>query len=418
MLGVHANMNNSELLELAITSLRHRKLRSWLAILGIVIGVASVISLISISVGLNESIEKNLSGLGADIITISSGAARADRAFAGAQGGGPPNMGTMGGASSGTSQITFLEADSLRSVEGVEKLDARVQKSARVSYRNMNTSVTVIGTEPSAFPASSGVTMLKGRTFGESDPSSVVLGYSVESETFNESMLNKQIKINGVPFRVIGVLNQSGSTFSGPDRNVFITQRAAKKLFNQTDTVSSVVIVASSDSDPDDVAEAVAQNLRLLHRVTSDNQDFTVTTASSTQAAISSVSSTLGLFLGAIASISLIVGGIGVANAMFTSVLEQTKYIGLLKSLGSRNGAVLRLFLFESGLLGLVGGLLGILLSFFGSALLSNFGLPTKITLELVLLGLAFSVGVGVISGVMPARNAASVAPVEALRYE
>jgi putative ABC transport system permease protein len=130
------------------------------------------------------------------------------------------------------------------------------------------------------------------------------------------------------------------------------------------------------------------------------------------------VTSTLGIFLGGIASISLIVGGIGVANAMFTSVLEQTRYIGLLKSLGARNSTVLKLFLFESAMVGFVGGILGIALSYVVSAIMSSFSLPTLITPELVLLGIGFSVIVGVVSGLIPARNASHVEPVEALRYE
>lgn len=118
------------------------------------------------------------------------------------------------------------------------------------------------------------------------------------------------------------------------------------------------------------------------------------------------------------ASISLIVGGIGVANAMFTSVLEQTKYIGLLKSLGARNNSVLKLFLFEAGMVGLVGGILGVALSFVGSAVLGLYGLPSRISPELAFLGLGFSIIVGAVSGILPARNAASVAPVEALKFE
>ena len=412
-------MNDLELVQLAVNSLRHRSLRSWLAILGIVIGVASVISLISISVGLNESIQKNLGGLGANIITISAGDARAGRTFAGEGFGGPQGgggLGEQGGTT--TQQITFYEADALYRIPGVAKVDARLSKNVRVSYRDRNTSMTVIGTDPSAFPNSTGTIIAQGRTLGTGDLSSAVLGYSVQAETFNESMINKQIWINGTPFRVVGVLNQSGSTFSGPDRSIFISQRAAKKLFNQNENVSSVVVLAASGYNPDTVAANMTTLLQNLHHVTTATQDFTVTTASSLQSTLSSVTNTLALFLGAIASISLLVGGIGVANAMFTSVLEQTKYIALLKSLGSRRRMIMKLFVYEAGVMGLVGGVLGIALSFFGSAILETFGLPSKITLDLVLLGLGFSIVLGIISGLITARNAASVEPVEALRYE
>jgi putative ABC transport system permease protein len=408
-------MNDLELVELAFNSLRYRSLRSWLAILGIVIAVASIISLISISVGMNDQITKSLSGTGANIITISPGAARAERFGFG--GGSPSGPGVpTGGISS--SKITFLQADALRRVLGVAKVDAQLSSREEVRYKNKNSSVTVIGVDPSAFPESVGTKISSGRTLGTSDTVSAVLGYSVAAQTFNDSMLNKQITIEGKVFHVVGILNQSGSTFSGPDRNIYIPQEEAKKLFNQTKYVSSVVVVAADGQDPDAVAGNVTAALRIMHRVTQTTQDFTVTTATSLQSTISSVTDTLGLFLGGIASISLIVGGIGVANAMFTSVLEQTKYIGLLKSLGTKNSAVLKLFLFEACMVGLVGGLIGIALSFVASAILGVYGLPSRISPDLAFLGIGFSVVVGAISGILPARNAASVAPVEALKYE
>ncbi|MFA6328552.1 MAG: ABC transporter permease [Candidatus Micrarchaeia archaeon] len=409
-------MNNLELLELAMNSLRYRSLRSWLAVLGIVIGVASIVSLISISTGMNQNIQKSLSGLGANIITITAGGSRAGSMGFG--GGAPP--GAPGATTSTTEKkITFNEAATLKLVSGVKAVDARVQGNGKVSFKNKNTTATIIGVEPSAFPESSVTSIAMGRTLGTGDLTSVVIGYSVMFDTFNDSnILNKQIKINGEPFRVVGVLNKSSTTFGGPDRNIFITQKAAKTLFNQTDKVSSVVVIAANESDPDTVAASVAAKLRSLHRVTNTTQDFTVTTASSTQSTISSVTDTLGLFLGGIASISLIVGGIGVANAMFTSVLEQTRYIGLLKALGARSSTILKLFLFEACMVGLIGGVLGIALSYLASAALASFGLPSAITLDLVLLGMGFSVAIGAVAGVIPARNAASVAPVEALKYE
>ena len=217
---------------------------------------------------------------------------------------------------------------------------------------------------------------------------------------------------------MVGVLNQSGSSFGGSDRNVFITQKAAKAMFNQAQNASSVIVIAAAGYNVDDVAANVSAQLRTLRKETVAKQDFTATTPTSLAATISSVTNTLAIFLGGIASISLIVGGIGVANAMFTSVLEQTKYIGLLKSLGARRRTILKLFLFESCMVGLVGGLLGVILSFVASAILGSFGLPSVITPDLVLLGMGFSVGIGAISGLIPARNASSVAPVEALRYE
>ncbi|VVC71954.1 MacB-like periplasmic core domain protein [uncultured archaeon] len=418
-------MRNREIAGIALNSLRYRSLRSWLAILGIVIGVASIISLISISVGMNDQIEGRLTGLGANIITVTAGSPRAERmgviglGFAGGAGAaridGPGNL---FGETEGQPVVTFKDADSLASVAGVAAVDARLQERRAVSYKDKNSSLTVIGTSPSAFPESTGASIAEGRSLESADMYSAVLGFSVATETFNDSMLNRRIKIGGTYFRVVGVLNQSGASFTGPDSSVFIPIRAAQKLFGQKENASSLVLIAADGTDPEEVAASVTTELSALHGVSEDEADFSVATASSLQSSISSITDTLAIFLGGIASISLIVGGVGVANAMFTSVLEQTKFIGLLKALGARNGTVMKLFLFEACTVGFIGGIFGIALSFLGSALLASFGLPSRITIELVLLGLGFSIAIGAISGLLPARNAASVPPVEALKYE
>lgn len=421
------SMSDIELAELAFNSLRYRSLRSWLAVLGIVIGVAAVVSLISISVGMNSQVSGSLSGVGANMITISPGASRAQgMGFGGAppSGGGGGQGGSFSssglGRTSATSVLTFDEADKLQSVEGVYKVDAQISGSATVVYKNQNSSLTVVGSDPDAFPGSVGSTVISGRALATGDLSAAVIGYSVQEETFgNASMLNKQIKIGGSTFRVVGILNKTGTSLSGSsDRTIYISQKRAKTFFNQTNSVSKIVVIAQNGTDPDEVAAALTAKLLELRRLTEAKQDFTVTTATSMQEAISSITSTLGIFLGGIASISLIVGGIGVANAMFTSVLEQTRYIGLLKSLGARRRTILKLFLYEATMVGLVGGIIGVALSFVASVALAYFGLPSKITLDLAILGLGFSLGMGAISGIIPARNAASVAPVEALRYE
>ncbi|MFA5108857.1 MAG: ABC transporter permease [Candidatus Micrarchaeia archaeon] len=410
-------MKNIEILELAVNSIRYRSLRSWLAILGVVIGVASVISLISISTGMNEQMQSQLSGLGANLITVSSGGGRA--MGMGLGGGGPPGEGFGGKSTTTTKPLTFKEANALRQISGVKAVDARLSENKVVTYMNKNASLSVIGTEPTAFLESANAQILYGRSLRANDVRAVVIGYSVMNNTFSDTnILNKQIKINNQTFQVVGILNTTGNTFSSSDRVVYIPINTAKTLFGQNANASSIIVVTDSDADQDEVAGNITQTLLTLHRLKTSKQDFQVTTAASIQSSVSSMTDTLGLFLGVIASISLFVGGIGVANAMFTSVLEQTKYIGILKSLGTTSVEVMKLFLFEAGLVGLVGGLMGVAISFIVSFALASFGVPTKITFELVVMGMGFSVIVGALSGVFPARNAASVAPVEALRYE
>jgi len=413
-------MKLKDIFELALTSIRHRHLRSWLTILGIVIGVASIITLIGISLGISSQITARMSTLGSNIITISPGGQQASR-----MGGGmfvrptAPSPGQPGREGSGsTPAITFREAEDLRTLPGVYRLDTRIQEREVVQYRDRNSSLSVTGTDPAAFKDSVGVPMLYGRFLNPSDQYSAVIGFSVANQTFNDlDILNKQVKIDGMPFHVVGILNESGG-FGGADNMVFIPLKTAKAMFNQTTDVSQVIVVVSSDHDTDTVAAEIENELIALHRVTKATEDFTISTAATVESAVSSVSDTLGLLLGGIASISLLVGGIGVANTMFMSVLEQTRDIGVYKSLGAKNRDIVLMFLCEAGIIGFVGGFLGVALSFVISEILGTFSVPVEITTELVLGGLFFSVLIGIVAGISPARNAASIPPVEALRYE
>lgn len=407
---------------LAFNALQHRSLRSWLAILGIIVGVAAIVSLISISFGLSAQISSRLNTLGTNIITVSPGGQGATRFGIG--GFGAPAAGqrfAFGGGEGGATQphITFQEADDLKTLQGVEYVDARVQSRERVEYKDKNTSLEITGTDPEAFAATVGVNISSGRMLGGSDQYSAVLGFSVANNTFNDlSMVNRQIKINNVSFKVVGILQSSGVSFGGADSQIFIPQKIAENIFNQTKNANQVLAVAAPGYDTDTIASEIENELITLHHVTPTTEDFTIQTASSVESTVASITDTISLFLGGIASISLLVGGIGVANTMFMSVLEQTKYIGLLKALGMRNRNVLLLFLFEAGIIGLVGGAFGVLLSMGVSYVLDNFGIPSIITIDLVLLGLGFSVVVGLVSGLVPARNAASLQPIDALRYE
>ena len=413
-------MKLKDLFDLALTNIRHRQLRSWLTILGIVIGVASIVSLIGVSMGTSAQINSRMSTLGSNIITISPGGVRAERV--GGFGAGGPSGGEPSGFgdSSGSSRITFREADLLRTLPGVYRIDARLQGRETVKYKNMNSSMTVIGTDPLAFKDSVGTNISSGRYLSVNDEYTAVVGYNVANRTFNDfDLLNKQIKIADVPYRVVGILAQSGSGMGGgSDNSIYIPLANAKKLFNETNDVSQLVVVVLPDHSTDDVASTLENELLELHGVTKDKEDFQITTATTMQSAISSVTDTLAMFLVGIASISLLVGGIGVANTMFMSVLEQTKDIGVFKSLGAKNRDIIYLFLCEAAIIGFVGGFLGVLLSLVVSFILSAAGLPTAITLELVLGGLLFSVVIRIVAGLSPARNAATIPPVEALKYE
>jgi putative ABC transport system permease protein len=416
-------MNIQDLASIAVDTLRHRSLRSWLAILGIVIGVAAVVTLVAISFGMSDSISSSLNTLGTNIISISPGGTSTERIGMMAGGGfsgdgGPPDSGFQ---TRQTSTITFTEADALRTVAGVNSLDAQVSGRAEVEYSDMKSSVTVVGTEPREFPKNVGVNLSAGKFLGTGDVYTAVIGASVANRTFKGAdMLGKQIKIGGLAFRVVGILNSSGSSsFGSSDSSVYIPQKAAKALLNQTKDVSKIVVIVADGYGTAAVAKSMTEALEALHGITdSSKDDFTVTTAESMQATVSAMTSTLTLFLGGIASVALIVGGIGTANTMFMSVLEQTRQIGVYKSLGMTGPDVLMLFVIEACIIGTVGGVLGVFLSFIISSIVTSLGLAVNITPVLALFGVAFSAVVGIISGVIPARNASSIPPVEALRYE
>lgn len=411
----------------AYHNLRQRKLRSWLTILGIVIGVASIITLISLANGVDAQISSRLNTLGSNVIQITPGGSFAQRAggfrFPGLGGGGQPgggmhgNFGAFESATAG--QLTFAEATDLSRVEGVAHVDARVSGRVNVNFKGKNASVNIVGVDPTAFNALSTVPVMNGRNLNTNDKYSAILGFSVYNNTFQgEDMLNRQLRIeDAFALKVVGILNASGGSQVVSDNSVYVPISAAKTMLNRSNP-SQLLILVKDGYDTTQVAAAVEDRLLQLHRVTPDKEDFTITTAALIQSTLADVIGILSLFLGGIAAISLIVGGIGVANTMFMSILERTKEIGILKAIGLKDEDVLKMFLVEASAIGLIGGLLGIVLSFMLSLLLRSFGVPSLITLDLVLLGLFFSVVVGVASGVIPAWNASKLQPIEALRYE
>ncbi|MEW6722837.1 MAG: ABC transporter permease [Candidatus Micrarchaeota archaeon] len=413
-------MKLEDSVEIALTNIAHQKLRSWLTILGIVIGVAAIITLISISVGLEQNVKAQTSAFGANQIIVSAGSQKAGRMMGfGPAGGGPPS-GTAFGQDSGGAEITFKEAETLRSIPGISVLDAQLEGRSEVAFRTRNSSLSVIGTEPDSLPEIVNVGLEEGRFLSAGDKYSAVIGNNVAHGIFleEENMLNSQVDINGVAFKVVGILEESGG-IQGSDSSLYIPIDTAKELFGEDEAVSRLVILSKENHDAEEVADDIGEELKELHGLSEDEDaDFQITTAASVQSAVSSITDTLALFLGGIASISLIVGGIGVLNTMFMSVLEQTKTIGVFKALGAKDRDIIGLFLIEAATLGLIGGLAGIGLSFFSSIVLSMAGLPTVITFELVGAGLLFSVVVGIVAGIIPARNAAGISPIESLRYE
>jgi putative ABC transport system permease protein len=413
-------------LRFSVSNLSQRGLRSWLTILGIVIGVAAVVSILSIGTGMQQTISAQLGGLGSDVGYIMPGFQRATRAGQGMMI--TPRIGSV------TITLTDKDLQVVRSTPGVKIINGVVAGRVNIQYYGENISVQAYGVDPIASQEISSVNVEYGRFLIPGDGNVVVVGYRVANEMFKKPItINSQINIEGKTFRVVGILEKFGGMVGGIiyDNAVFMTTSAARTvLSNIGSNEFSVIQFKVEDLQKlDDVTNEVERRLMLSRHVTEDTKDFTIITAKSMQETISNVMNTLNMFLGGIAAISLLVGAIGIANTMYMSVMERTRQIGTLKALGATNFEVMKMFLLESSLIGLIGGLIGVFLGFIASGLISELGIRiigtgirstslTVITPELVLFALAFSVLIGAVSGLLPARKAAQLEPVEALRYE
>jgi len=422
-------MKFNDIIKLSLNNLSHRGLRSWLTILGIVIGVAAVVAILSIGSGMQQSISTQLGGLGADIITVSPGFSRA---FSMGFGGGERQAITRERQTTTSQNLTDKDIQMIKSVSGVKFVNGIVSDRADVTYLAETASVSVEGVDPLAWAEMITSELESGRYLTPGDGNVVVIGYRIANEMFKQPLtINTQISVEGKSFKVVGILKESGGGFGsgGTDNTIFMPTSAARTVIENMNTnqFSSISIKVTDADSVDEIIESIEQKLMLSRHVTNSTKDFTITSPQSMQETISSVTGTMNLFLSGIAAISLLVGAIGIANTMFMSVMERTRQIGTLKALGTTNSEIMKLFLFESAMIGFIGGLIGVLLGFAASGIISELGIRmmggigtsiTVITPQLILFAIGFSVFIGMISGLLPARRAANLQPVEALRYE
>lgn len=425
-------LNLRDSFKLSANSILHRQLRSWLTLLGIVIGVAAVVSIISIGEGAQASVTERLSGLGADSITVSPGFSRAG-GFMGAFRGGKPGGGN-GTVSSTVDTPTLTKRDviMIKGNSNVEYVTENVSGKGELVFLAEQTNASIQGVNPLTWKETSNLELASGRYLSASDSTAVVIGYRIANEIFKQPItLGRRLTIEDKPFTVVGILEESGSSFggSGSDSTVYMSYKSAWDVTDvEKDTFSSIQIQVFDSELAEQTTEELTQTLRLSRKVTEKDQDFSITSMQAVQEQVNETTQTLTLFLGAIAAISLLVGAVGVANSMFTSVLEKTREIGILKALGSTNNEILILFMIESGLFGFVGGLIGVSLGVIvsiglgGMGILSmpmmRGGMTTLVSPQLIIIAIVLSTVIGIVSGVMPARAASKLKPVEALRYE
>lgn len=416
-------MKLTKILRFSLNLLLHSKLRSWLTIIGIVIGVAAVVGIISVGQGLQQNVQSQISGLGQDLLTISSGSSRAAGGFR-FEGGG-------GGGATNVKELSERDLQALKLVPGISSMTGIVRGSTKVYYNGETASMSVQGMDVSHFSDFVTAPLESGNYLSQGEARSVVIGYNVAHQTFSKELqVGYIITINGTPFRIAGILSTS-SGFGGSDNTIYMSDKDARDVLTldlASNEFSSIEVKVADVNFIQDTSNSIESVLLNSHHVTKAKEDFTITSAIALQQRFSSVTGALTIFLGVLASISLLVGGIGVANTMFTSVLERTRDIGVMKAIGAKNRDILLVFLLNSGMLGLLGGILGVVLGaivayflpMLGLSLgpVSRGGLSTVISPNLLIFALGFSVAIGMISGAIPAYHASKLKPIEALRYE
>lgn len=435
-------MKLADILKLSLNSLTHRGLRSWLTILGIIIGVAAVIAMLSISAGMSQNMQAQMSGFGADVLTVSAGQTRAQGPAGGfgerfrPGGGSFPSTQTSGTTSATTPTLTDKDINAISTAQGVETVSGIITGRSTVQYLAQTVTVSVEGINPTAWNTMTTSQLASGRFLESGDGTSILIGNSVANGMFDYNLTEStSIRVGSKTFSIVGVLKESGTgSFGGDDRTIFMTLEAAREIVTDIDKneYSSIQVKITDENAVDQIIENVNQVLYTSRQVTEDTKDFTVTSSTSMLETIQSTMATLTFFLTGIAAISLLVGAIGIANTMFMSVMERTRLIGILKSIGTKNSEIMKLFLAESGIIGFMGGLLGIFLGFIVVGIISNVGINIMgmgrmtgantsvaiVTPELIIFALLFSTVIGIISGLIPARKAANLQVVEAMRSE
>jgi putative ABC transport system permease protein len=409
-------MRNSTYLKMALNMLLHSKLRSWLTIIGIVIGVGSVIGIVSLGDAMQANVQSRLSDLDLTKITLSPGYTKASSNIHG-----PPGMEV---GTSTDSELTDKDIDALQGLDSIQYIAGEISGNEEVKYAGENATLSITGVNPQVWKYMTTLKTQSGRLLEPADKYVAVIGSNVASETYDHDIgVNQVITINGKSVRVVGILEEKGGMedskiYMPIDGAVYVIEDAKKDVYD------TITVKAKSEDSVDGLMSEIEKKLMISrHIIREDDRDFTVMASKSLAESVTEMMSSMTLFLGAIAAVSLLVGAVGIANTMFTSVLEKTKEIGTMKAIGAKNRDILMIFVFNSAMVGLVGGILGIILGAFvssglqatmGGGITSGNGLSILLMVE----GLGLAVLIGVISGVVPAYRASKLKPVDALRYE
>jgi putative ABC transport system permease protein len=412
-------MRNSTYLKMGLNMLMHSKLRSWLTIIGIVIGVGSVIGIVSLGDAMQANVQSKLSELDLTKITITPGYTKAS---SNTHMHGPSGV---GGSTSTDVELTKDDIDALRGLDSIQYIEGEISGSEEVKYIGQNATLPITGVDPQKWKYMTTLKTKSGRLLEPADKNVAVIGSDVASGIYDHDIgINQIITINNKSVRVVGILQEEGM---GGDSIIYMPVNGAVDIITDAkkNVYDSISVKAKNEDQVDGLVEDIEKKLMISRHINKeDDRDFTVTASKSLADSVTEMMSSMTLFLGAIAAVSLLVGAVGIANTMFTSVLEKTKEIGTMKAIGAKNRDILMIFLFNSAMVGLVGGILGVILGAFVSSGLQAMmgsemtGGGSGLSIPLMFEGLSLAVLIGVISGVVPAYRASKLKPVDALRYE